>query len=112
MMDKAERIEFLRLRFLAIGGSPYVPSGKPRRVRYSFSGRPICMAWADNGRRDDRAPDWIRIPNPKPNVTLRTKYRNGVPALASIAQRPGKKLIKAFQNAETFAASRKLQSQP
>lgn len=106
-MEKAQRAELLRKRFRAIGGFAYVPSGKPRRFRYDIRGTPILMGWdSGNGRREDRAVDWIKEPDAKPSLTPKTKHNTGAPALTTIAQKAPKKLCAAFATAEAYLASR------
>lgn len=86
-MDKVARGELLKARFRAVGGLPYMPTGKPRRQRYTPTGRELNMAWGVGPpRRDDRAPDWISEADSRP-PTLTTKRNQGPSALTKIAQK-------------------------
>jgi len=86
-MDKTQRAELLRLRFRAVGGIPYQPSGKPLRYRHSIIGRDLSMCW-DGGppRRDDRAPHWIGEPDQKPKPVPRPKNNQCESPLTKIAR--------------------------
>ena len=104
-MDKAQRAELLRKRFKAKGGVPYVPSGKPRPFRYTFTGRPINMAWPEAVKETRVAAVWARKVHRKPGVTVRPKRNAGQSALSKIAQKAPKKLLRTYRDAESLLAA-------
>jgi hypothetical protein len=106
-MEKARRGEFLKQRFKAIGGVAYVPTGKPKPYRHTFTERPIQMAWPQIIPDTKRAPGWMRVPDAKPVPVPQPKRNAGASPLAKIAKQSGRKLVRAYRNAEAFAASRK-----
>jgi hypothetical protein len=93
-MDKAQRRELLRRRFREIGGLPYQPTGKQRIALTSvplpkhWAGKPLAVFYGAS--LCENRTDWISQPDPKPHRSgIRLKRKNGVSALAKIAQKWG-----------------------
>ncbi len=111
-MDKVERAKALRERFKAKGGLPYVKSGRVRRA-YVVLPKPAGRGFVSLGPALNGKPsEWVKAPDAKPKMAPRPKHNTGTSALASIAAKAPKKLVRAYATAELALAARKQQRRP
>ncbi len=114
-MDKQERAKIIRERFKSkVGGfafqkpsmakpKRYIPTRTPFRFIYpmGFAGGPGYVG------------KWVVRPDDKPEPTVTTNHRTGVPALATIAEKvTAPKLNRRHAIAEGLLSERKQQSLP
>lgn len=101
-MNLSDRAKLLRERFKAKGGVPWrgAVREKPTEPPRNRPCNPLGQLINSTLKR------WVVLPNPAPDIVLRTKRNAGIPVLTRIAQKAPKKLVRRYRNAEALLAER------